>query len=204
MTMPWLVKCQKAPPPLDKSDHAVLYFKLSCYKDFPQEEFVEKFKYDKGDYEAIQDDLSKINWDDELDTQTVDDAWNVFINHFTDTMDKNIPKTKPPKQMVGGKKWKPLWMSKEAMKKVRKKYHTWKRYSNTRQYQDFLNYWNLASKGVRNAKRKFEKFLASQIKKNPKCFGNTSDPRQRWRLVSMTWSVKMARLLDVTRIKQMF
>ena len=98
--------------PLGKSDHAVLHFKLSCYKDFPQEEFVEKFKYDKGDYEAIQDDLSKINWEDELDTQTVDDAWNVFTNHFTATMDKNIPKTKPPKQKVGGKKWKPLWMSK--------------------------------------------------------------------------------------------
>ena len=77
--------------PLGKSDHAILHFKMSCYKDFPQEEFVEKFnmfKYDKGDYKAIQDDLSKINWDDELDTQTVDDAWNVFINHFTATMDK--------------------------------------------------------------------------------------------------------------------
>ena len=40
-------------------------------------------------------------------------------------------------------------------------------------YQDFLNYKiarNLASEGVRNAKRKFEKNLASAIKKNPKCF----------------------------------
>ena len=64
-------------------------------------------------------------------------------------------------------------MSKEAIKKVRKKYHEWKRYSNTRQYQDFLNRKiarNFASKGVRRAKRKFEKNLAAEIKENPKCF----------------------------------
>ena len=59
------------------------------------------------------------------------------------------------------------------MQRVCKKYHAWKRYSNTRQYQDFLNYKaarNLASKEVRTSKRMFERKLAKDIKTNPKCF----------------------------------
>ena len=57
-------------PPLGKSDHVVITFKLSCYRDYSQDEFVERYKYmyDKGDYKTMSDDLSKINWQEELNT----------------------------------------------------------------------------------------------------------------------------------------
>ena len=66
-------------------------------------------------------------------------------------------------------------------------------YSNTRQYQDFLNHKiarNLASKGVRNAKRKFEKNLAAEIKKDPKCF---------WKYVRSKTKVKKTGINDMER-----
>ncbi|XP_072037662.1 uncharacterized protein [Amphiura filiformis] len=159
--------------PLGKSDHVVIHFELICYKDFSSEEFVGRYKYDKGDYKKLNEDLSSVQWEEELTPYSVDVAWNVFTNLLGTAMERNIPKTKPPRASKEGKKWKPLWMSNEAMKKVKKKYHAWKRYSNTRQYQDFVNYKrarNAASKEVRFAKKSFEKKLAADIKKNPKSF----------------------------------
>jgi hypothetical protein len=159
--------------PLGKSDHAVILFELICYRDFSSDEFVERYKYDKGNYEKLKEDLTSVQWEEELASLQVDDAWNVFTGILTTAMENNIPKTRPPKAGKGGKKWKPLWMSKEAMRKVKKKYHAWKRYTSTRQYQDFENYKrarNLASKEVKFAKKSFEKNLAGDIKKNPKSF----------------------------------
>ena len=59
------------------------------------------------------------------------------------------------------------------MRSVKKKYHLWKKYTWTKQYQDYLIYVqarNAATRDVRRAKRDFEKKLAGDIKLNPKSF----------------------------------
>ena len=66
-------------------------------------------------------------------------------------------------------------MCKEALTKVKKKYHAWKRYTATKHYKDYEAYIKLrneATKGVRSAKRQFERRLAKEIKENPKGFWN--------------------------------
>eukprot|EP00057_Strongylocentrotus_purpuratus_P009185 XP_011663659.1 PREDICTED: RNA-directed DNA polymerase from mobile element jockey-like [Strongylocentrotus purpuratus] len=90
-------------------------------------------------------------------------------------MEKNIPKSKPCRTKVETKKKKPLWMCKEALAKVKKKYHAWKRYTATKHFRDYEAYIKLrneATKDVRSAKIKFERRLAQEIKENPKGFWN--------------------------------
>ena len=53
-------------------------------------------------------------------------------------------------------------MCEEALSKDKKKYHAWKRYTNTKQYGDNLNYvktGNDATKEVRRAGCQFQKRL---------------------------------------------
>ena len=82
-------------------------------------------------------------------------------------------KTKPRSEKGPVKKKKPLWMNKDAMQRVKKKYQAWKRYTNTRQYRDYIAYCkarNEVTKEVRKAKRAYERKLAEEIKENPKSF----------------------------------
>ncbi len=163
----------EARSPLGKSDHVVLYFKLHCYVDSEDVLQQERFLYNKGDYEKLSEDLSAVNWDDELENLNANDSWKVFADRLNDAIDRNIPKTKPKNDNLAGKKSKPLWMNKDAMQKVKKKYHAWKRYTNTKQYCDYQLYCkarNTATSEVRKAKRLFEQKLASEIKDNPKSF----------------------------------
>ena len=64
-------------------------------------------------------------------------------------------------------------MSGNVLRKVKKKYHAWKRYTTTKQYGDYQVYVklrNAATHGVRSAKIEFERKLADEIKENPKSF----------------------------------
>ena len=67
---------------------------------------------------------------------------------------------------------KPLWLNFNALKKVKKKYHSWIRYLNTKQgqdYQEYVNNRNIANRAVRKARKDFEKSIAKDCRKNPKC-----------------------------------
>ena len=65
------------------------------------------------------------------------------------------------------------WVNKKALKAIKRKYHAWKRYSETRSYGRYINYVkerNRVSKKLRQAKRQFEENIAKECKKNPKAF----------------------------------
>ena len=158
---------------LGKSDHIVLSFDLMCYIDATDGNSTERFLYHKGEYVKMKEDLAKINWDKDLANLDMNSAWKCFNNHMKQAMEDNIPKIKPCNPTRTEKKQKPMWMSSKALKAVKKKYHSWKRYTWTRQYQDYLKYIqarNAATKDIRGAKRNFEKKLAADIKTNPKSF----------------------------------
>ncbi|XP_072027690.1 uncharacterized protein [Amphiura filiformis] len=79
-------------------------------------------------------------------------------------MERNIPKTKPKTCGGAPKKFKPLWMSSEAMRKVKKKYNSWKRYTRTKHYQDYEEYVKIRNEATKEVRR------AEDVKVNPKAF----------------------------------
>ncbi|XP_072032859.1 uncharacterized protein [Amphiura filiformis] len=158
--------------PLGKSDHVTLFFTMDCSIEADQTD-KERFLYNKGAYDSLRKDLSNIVWDEELCNLDVNESWIFFENKLKNAMDNHIPKTKPNRCEKEQKKFKPLWMCKDTMQKVKKKYNAWKRYTRTKDYQHYVDYTharNEATKVVRKAKRLYESKLAKETKDNPKAF----------------------------------
>ena len=51
----------------------------------------ERRNYLKGNYDDIREDLSKTDWDNELENLDVDEAWNKFHSVLESSIEKNIP-----------------------------------------------------------------------------------------------------------------
>ena len=84
-------------------------------------------------------------------------------------MEKHIPK----KKIGGRKKLVPAWMCKSVLKKIKKKYHLYKRYLQTKDGQDYQRYilaQNECTRKVRRAKKDHEKKVAKDSKINSKVF----------------------------------
>ena len=79
--------------PLGKSDHSCITFWFNCYLETKSNNY-EKFLYDKGNYDAIKEDLN-IDWEVELDKRkTVNEKWKFISNKISNSTEKNIPKIK--------------------------------------------------------------------------------------------------------------
>ena len=156
--------------PLGKSDHLVLKFSFSCYKDDSQPSS-SKFLYHKGNYEEINKEIARHQWSEEMEEMSVEESWNLIETRLTAAMEKHIPKSRP----TTNKKRKPLWMNDKVFVKVKKKSAAFKRYQETKEGEDYNTYAkarNQAKWTCRAAVREFEKNLAKESKTNPKAFYN--------------------------------
>ena len=164
-------------PPLGKGDHDVLIWKylLSVNEDnVAEEDKITKKNYYKADMISIKESLKKIDWNDlllngETDPSKVnlDDVVDTFYKEVHKIIDKNVP------DCPNSKKKKELWWNKKTMKSMKKKYHCWKRYQETKRYGLYLSYCkqrNKTAKIIRQAKRDFELKIAKEAKCNPKAF----------------------------------
>ena len=105
-----------------------------------------------------------INWNAELTNLGVDESWCLFKDKLSQSMEACIPlKTRRVSN-------KPLWMNQNIMRLIRKKRRLWKWYKTTKdhaEYQAYLAVQRSVSKTIRAAKKKFERKLAKNFKKNP-------------------------------------
>ncbi|WAR24920.1 hypothetical protein MAR_038589 [Mya arenaria] len=103
-----------------------------------------------------------------LDNMNIEESWTYFVKHINVCLEKFIPKT------VNGKKFqKPKWMDFYCVKKVKKKYHAWRRFIHSHSYRDYQAYCKLrnsATKAIRFSKKKYQKGVAECSKTNPKAF----------------------------------
>ncbi len=89
-------------------------------------------------------------------------------------IDKAVQKNIPKKTRKSGyKKKKPLWWNQKIERVRRSKYNLWKRYQESKEYRDYVDYkraLNKATKVVRQSQKKYERKLAKNVKTNPKSF----------------------------------
>ena len=127
-----------------------------------------RYRYHRGDYDGINQELNSIDWDSQLADKNTEESWAYFADAFNNAMRKFIPKGHRKKV-----KKKKLWMTKDATRQQKKKYHAWKRFTETGAYADQL----VARKEAlalthltTRLRRSFEKDIAKNAKKNPKAF----------------------------------
>ena len=125
--------------------------------------------YDKGDYVGLNHYLSNIDWQASLSEKSVEDQWKLVKTEIQKGCDEFIPSYCKKENS----KAKPIWMNENAIKKVRKKHASWRRYVETKDGRDYVEYCkarNQAKWETRKAIREFEKKIAMEAKKNPKAF----------------------------------
>jgi hypothetical protein len=125
----------------------------------------------KADFDKISANLSTIDWAKELEGKSGIDSWE----YVKEVIDRETDKCVPKKRRRTGSR--PLWMTRNIMRLIRKKRRVWRWYSTSgyskkdyKEFQAFKKIQNQVKKAVRLAKRNFERKLAKDAKKNPKAF----------------------------------
>ena len=135
--------------PLGNSDHDILFFQINVLKQKKKQEQLKKFNLNKGNYTEMRKNMNKENWS-KLKKMKVEEAWQNIKDKIIDQMNKHIPKV----GLQNTKKLKPCWMNKKVFRRIKKKYHAYKRYLITKQGRDYEIY--ILDKGI-NVQRRSKK-----------------------------------------------
>ena len=151
---------------LGASDHASIIFDIICgfQRSDPQHT---RPNFYKADYVSIKDYLKNVDWN-EMDGLDTENSWKFFMSKVNYCIEKHVPVRR-----ANAKFKKPKWMDQYCVRKVKKKYHAWKRFTFSHSYVDYENYCKLrnsASKAVRFAKKRYQRGIAESVKISPKTF----------------------------------
>ena len=104
------------------------------------------------------------------------DAWSVFHSKVVEVVNKCVPLKKVCRRK------RPVWMSREVLKAVRKKRKLWRCFKQSKSSADLDRYkrHEVYTKGlIRDTKVLFEKRLAKEVKINPKSFHSYVRSKQK-------------------------
>lgn len=164
--------------PVGVSDHVLITFSIKCQMETSNTCDSQSFLYNIGDYDSMRSELASISWEEVFESKDLNERWDFFKNKLHECMDSYIPKrhfyTKNKRSD------KPLWMTRKALKAVRKKHRSWAKYMRSREhihFQYFCRDRNTATKECRKARKEFEEKLANES--NPKSFYKYANSRRK-------------------------
>jgi exonuclease III len=154
--------------PIGKSHHQTLIFEFVCYTSRNTSGAQTKLSFKNGDYSSMRKEFVTTKMNEKLQGMTTQQAWDTLAEEILRLTDKHVPKVN-----LGRIKKKPLWLNEKTMAKVKKKSEAYKRYMETREGKEYLQYAkarNQAKKACKQAVKDFEKEIAKTAKTNPKAF----------------------------------
>jgi hypothetical protein len=163
--------------PVGKSDHDVLKFELYVDNGLQMSQGKTIFSLAKGDYCKMRDIVRSHDWS-ATEEMGVEEAWCHMKSVLQNAMEECIPKVKTG----NGKKTKPVWMNKKALRVVKKKHKLFQRYLRTkagRDYEKYIVQRNKCSKLIKQTRKDYEKHIAKESKTNPKKFWKYIQERMR-------------------------
>ena len=153
--------------PLGKSHHATLVFNLKTYTQ-ELTKTQTRVLYNKGDYDKLRTAIEGYRWDQDFLSLNCNSMWNLFTTRLNSHVNECIPTKK-----FGGGNNRPIWMTSDALNKVKNKAKAYRRYLTSLSNDDYNKYSrarNQARWECRKAKKQFELKLSKEAKKNPKAF----------------------------------
>lgn len=121
----------------------------------------------KADMEKLREELGSVDWVEELQGLDTDQSWDKFKERLAKAQDNAVPKKR---RRINSK---PIWMTKNTIRVIRKKRRLWKVYRETKDHAEYTAYKKVEKEvkdAVRKAKKKFERNLAKDARRNPKAF----------------------------------
>ena len=160
-------------PPIGKSHHAIVTAHVNFKKEEKKNcEKIKKYQVHKGDYAAINSNLSKIDWDKTLkaENKDVNSVWSIISNKIIEQRDQHIPCI-----FINSHKTakKPAAINDSILHLIREKrwyYKRYKKYSNMTNYHLYCLARAKVNSYLRKEKRQKEINIAKNMKDNPKRF----------------------------------
>ena len=113
---------------LGSSDHTMMT--IEVVGELPASVSVEEVPdWRKADMDKLREFLAEVNWEEELSGNTIH-CWDKFKEKLQMAQDAAVPKKK---RRVGSK---PVWVTQNVMRKIRKKRRLWKTYTESKDYAE--------------------------------------------------------------------
>ena len=126
-----------------------------------------RLNFHKADFNKIREDLQAVDWNKELGEKPIEDMWKTFHCKLEKITVASTPRT------TKGRHQRNKWMDRGTLTSVRKKHQLFRKWQQTKDDLDYTAYIrarNKAAKDCRQAKKRLEKTVAADCKKNPKVF----------------------------------
>jgi hypothetical protein len=130
----------------------------------------EKFLFEKGNYNLMNEYFSKINWDHEFSNLNVNETYNKWLSIYHDACSKFVPKLK---QHENKRIKDPLWMNRNIKNKCKKKRVLWikcrnNKFKNIPEVEEYKVLNKEIKNLVKTSIKEYENKLAIDSKNNPK------------------------------------
>ena len=119
------------------SDHSPITFSIKVFLKIPKPKKRNVYNYKKANWDSLNRDLSRIDWEYLLGQSDIHNAWDIFKNKITSTCDIHIPKIKIKESH------KPPWFDSEVFRLNKKKEKFRKLYKETRSQNHYSKYSKL-------------------------------------------------------------
>ena len=139
---------------LGKSDHVMIVTEISIGKQASENQ-LPLLDWRRADWGAMQRELADMAWTRRVMDSNSETAWKLVRNKVEELVRKYVPVRRRRNQN------RPAWMNQEILRAIRKKKRVWKRVKNSADKNEFTVQEKITRNLIRNAKRKFEKKLAS-------------------------------------------
>ncbi|MES9881006.1 MAG: reverse transcriptase domain-containing protein, partial [Sedimenticola sp.] len=155
-------------PGLGKSDHVCLNFTFECYTEMTTSKH-EKLNFYKGNYGAITEDISNIQWEHELNNKNIAESWESFAETLSNSIENHIPVSRTYHDTCKNNPY----IDSQSLESIRKKHQKWMKYKYCKSEQNYNNYKearNNVTTCLRSSVYNYEKDLATKIKTDSKLF----------------------------------
>ena len=153
--------------PLGNSDHETLEFNFR-FGIKQKKHYQNKLCWFKGNYEKINAQLNKIDWNLKLAQGDINNLWQRFADELKIIYEENIPESKSM-----SRKYDTPWINEESKIALVKKRKLWKKYRYNKNPQNKTKYEEArtdANRLVRKAKYEYERTIAINMKEDNKIF----------------------------------
>src|SRR3989442_1404457 len=152
--------------PIGNSDHETRSIVLNAKID-KTKLILERFNYNKANYEVLKKEVEKVDWELETKKSSVNELWNRLINILKDFKEKFIPRFK------NAENDEVPWSNNSIKKMIKKRNNVYKRFSKSGHIYFKLRYRKLrnkVTKQIKLAKIKYEGKIIKRSKNNRKIF----------------------------------
>ena len=157
----------KTYPPLGKSHHLLLSFRIEAYHKQVEDSGKIKYQVNKGNYDEMREHVGNVDWN-ELSECDVDDMFDGIEQILTEAKNMYIPKKKIRNNYFVKRSFSAPDTLLYSLQLKRKAFKIYKKFPTTENRNNYIKYRNEVKAGVKKAKKQKEINIAKEAKTNPK------------------------------------